>query len=1018
MPLSKSQPMQPSARGSSLAGAEPSGSSVKADTSQTTVTYPKRPSLASFQHKSSQSLRLDLEGLDLGGSVGVASTDQPGEFAEPQQMNRHLRSQSSNASRPRSLHGPKAISTGLLQSASVPTEVQSTSPLVMNEDSFSAHLRAECTDYREIMTSQVAISAVRMEDEKSDDPDVANLDHLDRRPSYGQVLGGFASLGLQTAAEPQAVPPRLMRQHPTRTPTTHSTDSSDAPNTPRDGRDSFDCINPKDYSTPTRWANLTGRPCNPLEPLDILSIEEMGLQGLDIGSLNDWEGTKLSAEILCPINGHMRIEWSIAHATRRTKKWVVVPNSTIVCGSSERLTPEARAQRTVVVGERSLWSDVKQADSDAKVKAAFSGRAGFEVRTLRPEPGKISPPVYLANASTHRLLHSFRTGVDMPLITACGSTIDPAELSGTQHVATQPVYPVLRRSRSRPYLRPEHVPLRRSRSKPYLRYSAKQQTSTLMGPDGEYAPSLPGDKLSRFQPGEHWPSARATNTGSLSSLETSSSSDPDSDASSQGLCLNAVTSRSSTAGSTSAGSSGAKAALKIKQSLRPIRPAVEDNPGNYSSKAALSASPPTSTTSSKPSKSKGLSRLTKDKVLSGWFKKKTSVITSLPPFAGTPSITQLVYSPPVLAEHHSPAAQEPSMPLTQYALDHLQKTQPGSPDPTVVGSRRGSEALTQKAVDSKNAQNETVRGRAFTLAGLSPNWDDDDDEEASVQDSRAAVNSTLAEIYGWDAEMVAEKTVPQHPTPKEMRRAGMPARDSLFQNMDEENALLGLDAVPADALTMLIPLPFLGRVRSEEAMRYIRVNFVPFREVDETPSLNRVTPSSEAEDFSTPTTPMSQKDLAALAHSINNGSSSNIIDNSGKASEWKRKLGLASSSSRQQQQPRAGGRARGNSAGASTPSPLGNNEAFRVTAIILGAPWAPPSVCVDPRISEEGTFPVVLGYCNGNKSLDMVPEGWAALKLGGHTEPIKADGTPLDGPHPQHAVTDAIIAACAAVMGI
>jgi hypothetical protein len=69
-------------------------------------------------------------------------------------------------------------------------------------------------------------------------------------------------------------------------------------------------------------------------------------------------------------------------------------------------------------------------------------------------------------------------------------------------------------------------------------------------------------------------------------------------------------------------------------------------------------------------------------------------------------------------------------------------------------------------------------------------------------------------------------------------------------------------------------------------------------------------------------------------------------------------------------------------------------------------------------LPEPGTFPVVLGYCNGSKTLEMVPEGWGALSLAGVPVPTKPDGSPLEGVHPLHGVTDLIISACTAVMDV
>ncbi len=301
-----------------------------------------------------------------------------------------------------------------------------------------------------------------------------------------------------------------------------------------------------------------------------------------MGSLNDWEGCKLSAEILCPINGHQHIEWSVAQTTRRNKKWVVVPNATITCGETMPLSSSAQAERTVIVSGRSLWldgSDANVAQRDPAQSASlaqsmqrrsglafsgpssrsassgpFSGKAGFELRILRPTTGKICPPLYLANASTHRYLHQFRKE-NSP------RSVSPANgLFSSAASTMQPVYPALRRSRSRPYLRPSHAPLRRSRSKPYLKHSDAQQqaaseaASPRRGNPEEFAPSLPGDPLVRTAPGESWPSARTRHSDSLSSFNSVTSSDLDSDTSSDEADFSVTNTHESVVGSVSSAS--------------------------------------------------------------------------------------------------------------------------------------------------------------------------------------------------------------------------------------------------------------------------------------------------------------------------------------------------------------------------------------------------------------------------------------------------------------------------------
>lgn len=319
-----------------------------------------------------------------------------------------------------------------------------------------------------------------------------------------------------------------------------------------------------------------------------------------------------------------------------------------------------------------------------------------------------------------------------------------------------------------------------------------------------------------------------------------------------------------------------------------------------------------------------------------------------------------------------------------------------------MGSRRGSEALTQKTVEPSAPAVQTNSAQVSQ-------------ERTGGRDNRTAVNSTLSQVYGWDQEQTAKKLL-------------RPVGTGSFLDLDEENALVGLDAVPAGALTMLIPLPLIGRARAQDAVRYMRVNFVPFGSFTdpfEAPQglgggalLNAGSPSAESEPSS-------------LSQSMSTGIGSfawhREAAKSSEQSSWKRKLGLS------------GGRGGGQSAtqnasvqganGQSVPSgtqeapqspPLGKPEAFRITAIVHDAPWTWSSCSseLDPRLPESGTFPVVLGYCNGSKGLEIVPEGWGALRLAGVPIPTNPDGSPIQGIHPLDGVTDLIVAACTAVMDV
>ncbi|KAJ1573337.1 hypothetical protein NDA12_005860 [Ustilago hordei] len=1092
-----------------------------ADTSTSTIATTPPPAITPAKathfsprhqrHYSAETLQLDLDGLDLGGNAphSPISTNTAGQ--------RRLRSPSNNAPLSSSKQPFAMLADVDPFCTSCASQARTHKALHTLEDSFTHHLRAECSDYREIMSSQVVLNAAadkqrRLQQAQLDAPEA----HPRRRYSisHGQVLGGFASLGLQTESpvEPLAPAP----QQPLATLTNPSTQPCQAPLTPLtpiEWRDSFGSFGTSAAapvsSTSPKWAHLTARPCNPLEPLDVLSIQEMGFHSLDIGSLNDWEGCKLSAEILCPLNGHQRIQWSVAQTTRRNNKWVVVPNATLTCGNLEHLTSSEQAERTVIVSAPSLWLQEGQASAaaaphreqaQAMPPAAvrglsanhpssmpFSGKAGFELRLLRPTAGSISPPVYLANASTHRFLHQYRkhnnrtssSQLDKTCIAnasaapqssvnasaAPQSSVNASAAPQSSVKASQPVYPVLRRSRSRPYLRHSAVPLRRSRSKPYLGASAQQRQaaegSTASINAQDFAPSLPGDPLARMHPGESWPSARSRHSDSLSSFDSATTSDADSDTSdddehaalsTSNLCERGNkdhTARSNSIPMASAGrakrshspSSSASRGISSTSETSAAWAGWQDNSlesqrfqqqsngsASYEAESWQGTSPTTASTSSASASSKqsrsrkGLQRALqkKDKMLNSWFKRRPEH-TAASHQNHHPEMPHESVSCPAmsrqrqisagssLARDNDDASRVPaSTLLTENALEIFQRSmfRPASPDSTIMGSRRGSEALTQKTIEpaaGRNFQDKIAATDDGFASKLTP-------KQAHTDriDNRVAVNSTLTELYGWNGQEATSKLLCAT-----FAGTALSATGSALQDLDEQSVLLGLDAVPAEALTMLIPLPLIGRSTAQDAVRYMRVNFVPFGSFADPFEAGAGGSGATAPNTSSPV----NESESGLSHSTSTGSSSFGSHRDGlstsftsksteHASNWKRKLGLRRDPITAQTQQRSD----------PTQPQSRTPAAFRITAIVHDAPWA--TRISDPRLPEPGTFPVVLGYCNGSKGLEMVPEGWGALKLAGVAEPTKADGTKLDEVHPLKGVTDLIVAACTAVMDV
>ncbi|TKY88033.1 hypothetical protein EX895_003129 [Sporisorium graminicola] len=1078
------------------------------------------------RRRSAESLRLDLDGLDLGDRPAFGSSfDNEGSLPHLRPRSNYAKPTSTPYKPPnRNYNGVDVAPDQFCTSCA--SGHPSRDALNGIEDSFSLHLREECSEYREIMSSQAVLNAAIDKEHRTH----TTLDSADKhRPrgysiTHGQVLGGFASLGLQTESTPAL--PAPVRQQPARTITKGSTDSSEAPDTPIEWRDSFgsfDTAPAAPTSSSPKWAHLAARPCNPLEPLDVLSIEEMGLHGLDIGSLNDWEGCKLSAQIMCPINGHQRIEWSIAQTTRRNKKWVVVPNATVTCGVTESFSAAQQAERTIVVSHRSLWLDEGEASSAPSQQAQspskpasgakatshrssmpFSGKAGFELSLLRPTASRICPPVYLANASTHRYLYQHNREVDPESMRIHASELpDAAEEPFSTRVAPPSNYPVPRRSRSRPYMRKPQAQLRRSRSKPHLHTPTQRQAAkpAAAGVNPElFAPSLPGDPLLRTQPGESWPSARPRRSHSLSSFDSASGSDTSSDdggfsatntresimdtmssasydqptgklnecprsaaipMAAGGAHADRAALRSLSPGS-SAASRGASSTLETSTGLAGWQPVSleqqrarkhESDSTSYEVDSWLGTSPTTASASSlsassKKSRSrKGFQKAMqkKDKMLSSWFKRKPengSTPTSVSPVTenekaqlSVPAVSAISAISAIGSSRKVSLAKEgannaaPSgaitgaIPLTETALESFQRAifRPISPESTIMGSRRGSEALTQRTAEPAN--NVMDRQAQLNAYGGTMRLNSDAAAQDCTDgfDNRSAVNSTLSQVYGWGDQQSAGRLL--QPAASVATQTPMSLEDP-----DEENALLGLEAVPSGALTMLIPLPLIGRRGAGDTLAYMRVNFVPF---GNSSGGSEAAPGAGQTGLQLGGSPDAESG-SALPQSTSSGSNQ-LVERSSAAksseqSSWKRKLGLSSN--------RTGGGV-GQSMGApigqasqgsqadpevsqKSPQLMSNGfEPFRVTAIVLDAPWASRSTTGwDPRLPEPGTFPVVLGYCNDSKGLEMVPEGWGALRLAGVPLPTKPDGSPLDGMHPLHGVMDMIIAACTAVMDV
>ncbi|PWN53307.1 hypothetical protein IE53DRAFT_366437 [Violaceomyces palustris] len=1161
------------------------------------------------RHVSTQSLRLDLEGLDLGGSPGGARAIPGSNLCLEPSFNDYLLSKSLGAPTKHSATASTTVfpkSQGPLLSWQQANFARSVSDASFNtdrkprqystEDSFAAHLREECSDSYEILNADAVLEAETggVGPMKRPSP---FTQHGDACPE--QVLGGFASLGV-ACSHTFGCAHRSQRN--TRTKTVESVDSSDYPVTPGD-RSPGILVDPiyQDASRsikPTKWQNICTRPSDPLETLDILSIDEMGLHSLDVGNVDDWEGCRLGS-------GHFAVqadgddeddantcaEWEIARSMKRQRKWVVAPH----------LSPQGRrnsnkladtALRTVVVTDRPL--SFPESLDDFQPVEAFSGSAGFELKFLRGQ-GALAQTIYLANPESHRILHGFRTGSSTPVTTVDGGLLSsPLGSTAESQYPVYPAYPELRRSRSRPNVRNEPHPMRRSRSKPYLRYSAKQRIQI----ESEFAPSLPGDPVAKVSPDEFWPSARSFKQSSVGSEsrrpsdgssdytpaigaskgETSKAGSPDN----MGPKEDFGPSSSMSSGNTQARSSETEAPLSSRtefhasldgtfsvysqgasyfagakdplprastqtsilhedrtrfwsQSLREEGLSYDDQrhalePGSElvrpSSKRSAAASVARSSLQSKVSDQDDLQRspaskipVKKEKKISEWFKKivlqTNTIAPSAPPFAGAPlslasptrarSSTRHTAAQTLSISSDKPRFSEPfaySLPPAIPERLKVSRSRSVSPDSTVMGSRRGSEAILSGTAHQAASESLPVysmltdqniaalqrashtgdeRGRRSNRpqAGEvdarehSPQVRTSRDEKKaklgrmSPEEARQAVAASLARTYGWSADIKprlavsgVESTASRSPdcsdgisseeTDSRNVKSGRSDTPGWFEpdshprhqnSKDDENALLGISAVPPDALTMLIPLPALGRLKDEEIHRYLRVAFVPF---GERPTLSPP-PHSSQEPQAQDKRPAK---LSPSASQPGNASSpyglAPMVPAPSSQSSWYRKLGLATSkaSSSNGNASLAKGLNAAVEGVDQDAGPLKYDrcrlptrrtsvtEAFRVSALVVEVPERNKGadVCRSVGLPEAGTFPVVIAFCDGRKSIELVPEGWEALCLGDgpanvcdHLKNAGREGFNHLQPcscAPMAGVADLIIAACSAVMDL
>lgn len=373
MPNSRLMGLQGKGKNAASSSAGPSSSSIQSSEQRSIKVRENSSSSKSIpirtRRPSSQSLMLDLDGLDLGQHPQSSSSLKP-----------IVNSPLSSSWQKESLLPARAISTN-------PSSQQTSShqrhdsdhqcghveSQFHDEDTFAAHLR-DCEDAHDIPTVETFLQNPLkrpFEEQKAQHNSLSTSPFPDTNE---YVLGGFASLGIVKSSRPP-----MKTSMGSDTDLTGSTSSIGL----------ISSLGTEDKLSP--WTTLKTQQRNADEIVDILSIDEMGLHSINVGSSDDWRGTGLIAIGGSENNEQdlkSKAEWSVARNQKRQRKWIVAPATQI---------PE----RTVVVSDHITRK--KNADLLTILHpSAFSGFSSFSLRFLQAGIRSPDCTIVLATPATHR----------------------------------------------------------------------------------------------------------------------------------------------------------------------------------------------------------------------------------------------------------------------------------------------------------------------------------------------------------------------------------------------------------------------------------------------------------------------------------------------------------------------------------------------------------------------------------------------------------------------------------------
>lgn len=1027
---------------------------------------PKRLSPQSHRRTSSQSLKLDLDGLDLGGGGRASAiTDiYEGQVSGSSQPASSGTSPSSGSS----FHAPKR--------AAAPQRGWPKKAInLLGEDSFAQHLR-KCEDANDIRTLDSILQGADQAKPSKSTAKRSTPSELDQ-----QVLGGFASLG------PVDYQPTPSTSHSTG-PLGHGGSTS----TNRVA--SLPTIVPFNAELPNSWASLTSIPHDPTKVLDIPSIDEMGLHSINVGSAQDWDGTVLAAldasneGMEAPVQATAqptKAEWAIARSRKLQRKWIVAP-----------VLAEQAPERTIVVSDHVVAAQDALPIGPCSTSfpsparpVAFSGQAVFELRYLQAGTGAPSFSIQLADPATQRELQRSEEDASCAGLTTAmnrEASYDQHSLSDTSvsgngssdlwpairhHLAVDAALQgsssrrpsaqsTLTHTRSASTILAPSTPVQIESRRPSL---GKSISHDGLDPDRNAIPlessRLVHQPMTVFEE-DPVPTSRSTSMLPLAQQagngHTFGRYAIERFTAAAGFAPIDDSGPSPRSSSRQLGSDNQEQSHAISPSGMP-RPAAIDPA--YSSSSQSKAGPLFSAHAkvSSPLSSSSSQGAKRDKRLSGWLRRKVK----------PNSLHQNTPAPPVPS---------PPLPSAQHKGGHSVTPASQSPDfegrldlPALTGGYQatGPIAISSKRVTPLSEAQPLSEEFSSSFPSASPSSPGEDERPSTAPEGRSLPDpivlrirppppnaewrgvqaalpyrrrSNSSEASGDEASRARQAMYDKQALDLRRQASNIPVGslkqayngfsaktsastkkyedmfahsiDNIPPAMRDESELssphlTGIDDVPGNAMTMLIPLPIRSDTTPWTSPRYLRVSFIPF-------DANTAEEGGDQCVLSPGGTPHVHG--SAWYRRLASAWIPSTGQYSGIAERLEDESGMHGSRQHQQQfslsysaTPPVGG---------VTGQQKRSQRAFRITAKMLvgrttysaNSPIGKAAGLLPPPSS----FPVILGICDGAGCLELLPEGWHSIGIG-----YGPAGTHMSSAsHPLCGVADLIIAGCAACMDL